>query len=214
MKHVERPPKSVRLRFKNPKYDRIVRVNTESIARKMGFDEDRVFDISLAVEEAYANAIEHSGRPASDLELEILYLLFADRLEVSIQDTGCGFDQKQVPMDLDFHQITGARGRGLALIRTLSDQVEILSAPGAGTLIRMVKRLTICEAKPILADEDSLAVGQSVAEPADRRELANLSPACLSESTPTEQNVQVRNAKGAKPHPTKRKKRTRTRENL
>lgn len=137
------PPKSVRLRFRNPRYERIVRVNTESIARKMGFTEDDVFDITLAVEEAYTNAIEHSGKPKADLELEIVYLLFADRLEVSVQDSGQGFRQDpdkllelQPPPDMN-----SDRGRGLGLIRHLTDRTEILSEPGIGTLIRITKFL-------------------------------------------------------------------------
>ena len=133
--------RSVRLRFKNPKYDRIIRLNTESIARKMGFSEDQVFDISLAVEEAYTNAIEHSGRNLADLELEILYQLFADRLEVSVHDTGCGFNQEAAVQDISFQDANADRGRGLGLIRSLSDKAEILSAPGAGTLIRIIKYL-------------------------------------------------------------------------
>jgi anti-sigma regulatory factor (Ser/Thr protein kinase) len=132
----------VRLRFKNPRYDRIIRLNTESIARKMGFSEDQVFDITLAVEEAYANAIEHSGRPATDLELEIQFLLFPDRLVVTIQDTGCGFEESNGVRSFVETPEAAARGRGLGLIRSLSDAAEILSAPGVGTLIRIEKFLS------------------------------------------------------------------------
>lgn len=140
------PPKSVRFRFKNPRYDRIVRLNTESIARTMGFDEDQVFDITLAVEEAYANALEHSNEAGTDvdLELEILYHLFPDRLEVTIQDSGCGFLAPESEMAaVSEEEVMTVRGRGLGLIRTLSDRAEILSSPGLGTLIRIVKFLTV-----------------------------------------------------------------------
>lgn len=154
------------MRFHNPRYERIVRLNTESIARKMGFDEERIFDISLAVEEAYTNAIEHSGRhlardgePAGEppppppdpetprgeaLMIEIVYHLFPDRLEVTIQDTGCGFCDWETPAPPDAFALDRPnpdRGRGLALIRELSDSVDILSEPGAGTMIRICKRL-------------------------------------------------------------------------
>ena len=137
------PPKSVRLRFRNPRYERIVRVNTESIARKMGFTEDDVFDITLAVEEAYTNAIEHSGKRRPDLELEIVYLLFTDRLEVSIQDSGQGFQQDPAKL-LELKPLpdmSSDRGRGLGLIQHLADRTEILSEPGIGTLIRIIKFL-------------------------------------------------------------------------
>ena len=138
---VGRPSRSVRLRFKNPRYDRVVRINTESIARKMGFDEDDVFDISLAVEEAYANSIEHSCRHVEDLELEIVYQIFDDRIEISIQDSGTGFDGSFLHDNPVFPDNTSPRGRGLVLIKTLADHAEILSVPGAGTLIKILKRI-------------------------------------------------------------------------
>ena len=143
MKRTGEQSRSVRLRFKNPKYDRIIRLNTEAIARKMGFSEDQIFDISLAVEEAYTNAIEHSGRNLADLELEIQYQLFSDRLEISVHDTGCGFNEEATIQDSYIKDINEDRGRGLGLIRSLSDKAEILSAPGAGTLIRITKFLAV-----------------------------------------------------------------------
>ena len=136
-------PKSVRLRFRNPRYERIIRVNTESIARKMGFSEDDVFDITIAVEEAYTNAIEHCGKPPSELELEIVYLLHTDRLEISIQDSGQGFrqDPDQLRELEPLPDVSSDRGRGLGLIRHLADRTEVFSQPGIGTLIRITKFL-------------------------------------------------------------------------
>ncbi|HNV68528.1 MAG TPA: ATP-binding protein, partial [Candidatus Ozemobacteraceae bacterium] len=137
----ERSTRSIRLRFRNPRYDRIVRLNTESIARRMGFNEDQVFDITLAVEEAYTNAIEHSRRSFDSLELEIIYHLFQDRLVVSIQDSGCGFEQGEPGIDQPLPVADQIRGRGLGLILNLSDHAEILSEPGLGTMIRITKFL-------------------------------------------------------------------------
>lgn len=150
MAGTESPARSVRFRFKNPRYDRIVRLNTESIARTMGFDEDRVFDITLAVEEAYANALEHSvaSQTSAELELEIVYQLFPDRLVVTIQDSGCGFHAREQELVALSEETMALRGRGLGLIRTLSDHAEILSAPGLGTLIRITKFLPGQTGKP------------------------------------------------------------------
>ncbi|HNW33695.1 MAG TPA: ATP-binding protein [Candidatus Ozemobacteraceae bacterium] len=136
------PPKTVRLRYKNPRYDRVVRVNTEAIARSMGFTEDQIFDITLAVEEAYTNAIEHASRRGPDLELEIVYHLHADRIEISVHDTGCGFDAPSSnDVKILLAGIECSRGRGIALIRMLSDVADIISEPGIGTLIRITKYL-------------------------------------------------------------------------
>lgn len=117
-------------------------MNTETIARNMGFTEDQIFDITLAVEEAYANAIEHASRHGPDLELEIVYHLHCDRIEISVHDSGCGFDAPS--SDDRVVTIAGiecSRGRGIALIRMLSDVADIISEPGLGTLIRITKFL-------------------------------------------------------------------------
>jgi len=163
------PPKQVRLRYKNPRYDRVVRINTETIARKMGFNEDQIFDITLAVEEAYANAIEHASRHGPDLELEIVYHLHGDRIEISVHDSGCGFD---APLNdggrVPIAGIDCARGRGIALIRMLSDVAEIISAPGLGTLIRITKYLKKPVSKPGKAVPKKKALARKQTRPAKK----------------------------------------------
>jgi serine/threonine-protein kinase RsbW len=131
-------PEQVLLRFQDPQYFNIVRDNTEHIARNMGFDEDRVYELCLAVDEAYSNAIEHSG----DLEgnnLEVEFLIFKDRLEISVSDSGCGFDLTRLKIPRSLKYLKKVRGRGLSLIKQLSDQLEMSSIPGSGTLVRIIK---------------------------------------------------------------------------
>jgi serine/threonine-protein kinase RsbW len=142
MKKNRGQPKKIYLRFNNPSYEKIVRANTEELARQMGFDEDQIYEISLAVDEAYTNAIEHSGDFGIALDLEIEYLVYEDRLEISITDTGCGFDSTRVQIPSTLRTLTTIRGRGLALIKSLSDSFELLTRPGAGTFIKIIKYLT------------------------------------------------------------------------
>ncbi len=147
MKKNRGQPKKIYLRFNNPSYDKIVRANTEELARQMGFDEDQIYDISLAVDEAYTNAIEHSGNFGIALDLEIEYLIFEDRLEISITDTGCGFDPTRIEIPHTLRALTTIRGRGLSLIKILSDKFELLTRPGAGTFIKIIKYLTTGKSK-------------------------------------------------------------------
>ncbi|MFZ2961110.1 MAG: ATP-binding protein [Candidatus Ozemobacteraceae bacterium] len=138
-----------------------MRVNTESIAKKMGFCDDDVFDITLAVEEAYTNAVEHSGRPLVDVELEITYLLYDDRIEVSVQDSGQGFEQRKAVNRMErvfVDPLVSDRGRGLGLIKHLTDKFEILSQPGLGTLIRIVKFLEKGSLPDLGSEGDSAAI--------------------------------------------------------
>ncbi|PKL50978.1 MAG: histidine kinase [Candidatus Riflebacteria bacterium HGW-Riflebacteria-2] len=134
-------PEQVFIRFKNPRYLRVIRDNTEVIARKMGFAEDQIFELSMAVDEAYTNAIEHSGRVGSKSELEIEYLIYENRLEVSVKDSGCGFDCERLEIPKTLKSLHSSRGRGLGLIRILSDGFELKSQPGVGTMIKIIKYL-------------------------------------------------------------------------
>jgi serine/threonine-protein kinase RsbW len=128
-------------RFKNPRYLRVIRDNTEDIARRMGFEEDQIFELSMAVDEAYTNAIEHSGKVGGESELEIEYLIYENRLEVSVKDSGCGFDSTRLEIPKTLKGLHSCRGRGLGLIRMLSDGFELRSKPGVGTLIKIIKYL-------------------------------------------------------------------------
>jgi len=136
-------PEQVFIRFKNPRYLRVIRDNTEVIARRMGFEEDQIFELAMAVDEAYTNAIEHSGRVGGESELEIGYLIYENRLEVSVKDSGCGFDCAHMEIPKTLKSLHSSRGRGLGLIRILSDGFELKSKPGVGTTILITKYLQL-----------------------------------------------------------------------
>jgi len=131
----------VSLKFDNPCYLRVIRDNTETIARRMGFEEDQVFELGMAVDEAYTNAIEHGSNADCDSALEIEFLIFDDRLEVAVKDSGCGFDHACLKIPKHLGTLTSTRGRGLGLINLLSDKFELSSIPGTGTIIKIIKYL-------------------------------------------------------------------------
>lgn len=105
-----------------------VRLAVHDLAARSGFAE-RAGDLVLALDEVIANAQEH-GRPP------ILVEAWADgRLVVEVTDAGEGFDRARVwsthpPPPL------GRRGRGLWIIRQLTDLVAV-SADGDGTRVRI-----------------------------------------------------------------------------
>ncbi|MDD2999487.1 MAG: ATP-binding protein [Candidatus Riflebacteria bacterium] len=141
MKNSEKP-RRVFFEFKNPRYLRIVRDNAEVIARRMGFEEDQVFELAMVVDEAYANAVEHSGRLVELSSLEVEFLIYSNRLEVCVKDTGCGFDSACLKIPRNLRSLESTRGRGLGLIKMLSDSFELSSTPGSGTIIRIIKYLS------------------------------------------------------------------------
>jgi anti-sigma regulatory factor (Ser/Thr protein kinase) len=145
---MRRYPEKVLLKFKDPQYFSIVKKNTEMIARRMGFNEEKIFDLSMAVDEAYVNAIEHSGCP-EQLNLEVEFMIYVDRLEISVSDSGCGFDTTRFKIPKSLKDLQGSRGRGLSLIRQLSDRFELDSIPGNGTLIKIIKFISSRRKKKI-----------------------------------------------------------------
>ena len=105
-----------------------VRVAVRKIAMRNGFA-DRAGDLMLALDEVIANAQEH-GRPPIEVTA------WADgRLVIEVADVGAGFDRGRVwrshpPPPL------GRRGRGLWIIRQLTDIVAIRSDEH-GTMVRL-----------------------------------------------------------------------------
>lgn len=99
----------------------------KDVAGDAGFSGERVFDITVAVSEAAANAIEHApvkGR------VEVTSILYRDRLEVRIEGPG----EFQTPDRLGerIH-----RGLGLPLMAKLADHLALYSAPEGGTLVTL-----------------------------------------------------------------------------
>lgn len=114
-------------------------------ARDAGFDEDDVFHIQMAVDEACSNVIEHAyGQGGGDINLTCCIEDDGD-LRIEIADHGKPFDPDQVPnpkigpdsVDLDAIK---AGGLGLFFMRKLMDEVTFRFDPDAGNLLTMIKR--------------------------------------------------------------------------
>ncbi len=96
--------------------------------RARGAEDSAVTEVTLAVNEACANAIEHAYSPAP-ASFELSASATDDRLTISVRDGG----HWRPPRGDE-------RGRGLTIIDTAMDQVEV-NATDAGTQIVMRKRL-------------------------------------------------------------------------
>ena len=103
-------------------------------------DEEAVSDLRLAVTEAAANACRHAY-PDGVGDVTVQFGLDVDgRLAVVVEDDGPGFNQELVedwrPDEL------GEDGVGLAIIRSVVDEVEISArASGSGTRLRFTRAL-------------------------------------------------------------------------
>ena len=55
-----------------------------------------LFDIRLSIEEALRNAIEHGNKLNSSLSVKVSFCVTDGKLEISVEDTGAGFDFKNL----------------------------------------------------------------------------------------------------------------------
>jgi len=113
----------------------IVRAQAEAIARRLNYNEETVNDIVMAVGEACDNAIEHG---ISEKGVDLHYTITKDDMIIQIIDYGKGFD----PAGKGEEQpdLFNERGRGIFIIRNLISNVDIKSAPGAGTNVTITLR--------------------------------------------------------------------------
>ncbi len=112
-----------------------------NLARGLGMSSERIDEMVHAVIEACINAREHSGCADNRIYLRFVGTSQGDgsRIDVWVTDHGKGFDPEEArsrrPAPGEAHK----RGRGLQLIESHMDQVEISTSRNSGTTIHMVK---------------------------------------------------------------------------
>jgi serine/threonine-protein kinase RsbW len=114
----------------------VARLAVAGVASRLNFSVEDVDDLKLAVAEACTNCIQHASD--SD-EVRIACAVYGDRLVVTVEDHGKGFDGRGVtPKALGEPKVGGL---GVFLIRTLMDDVSYEVDPKNGTKLIMTKHL-------------------------------------------------------------------------
>ncbi|MFD4016031.1 ATP-binding protein [Streptomyces sp. SH5] len=133
-----------------------------------GVDPDISFDLSVALSEACANAVEHggdrtvpgdsgdsgdsggsggsgTGRPCADSgQYRVTAYLDGEKCRIEVSDSGPGFPSRRAlrPAAHSHRAETEAEsGRGLDLIQQLSDHVQFGNRPGRGAVVSFDKVL-------------------------------------------------------------------------
>jgi len=123
-------------------YLALVRTLIDKAARLVGFAEDDVGQIVLAVDEACTNIIRHQydGRPGERLDLGLRLDERAGRIELTLRDYGPVRDP-ELFRGRDLEEVRPG-GLGLHIIRQVMDEVDYAPAPGGGMQLRLVKAVT------------------------------------------------------------------------
>jgi serine/threonine-protein kinase RsbW len=124
-----------------PEFVGLARLVVSSLASsRRALADDRIDDLKLAVSEACTNAIEAHADVSVDERVLVRWREADDRLEVSVEDRGPGFDPDELPEHppvTDPERLNFERGLGIPLIRTLVDEVSF-DPSDTGTAVHMV----------------------------------------------------------------------------
>src|SRR5205085_8311700 len=101
-------------------YITLVRLALTGHSRLRPFGEETLADLKLALTEACSNSVRHAYDNGEG-EVEILYELHDDRLEIEVADDGAGFDERSRGAGEDE---LAEGGRGIAIIRPIAAEVE------------------------------------------------------------------------------------------
>ncbi|MFQ5738956.1 MAG: ATP-binding protein [Acidobacteriota bacterium] len=122
-------------------YLEIVQDVSDNISRLVGFDDDARYWISLSVRESVINAILHGNHQDERKRVGVSFTIASDRLVISIQDEGQGFEESKLPDPLDPNNLLKPSGRGIFYVRSFMDEVRYRVRPEGGLEVTMEKRL-------------------------------------------------------------------------
>lgn len=112
-------------------------------AAHAGFDEEEQFRISLAVREGVINAVQHGNRADEQKKVELGIEMAGGGLQFIITDEGEGFDPARIPDPREDERLLASSGRGLFLMRTFMDDVQIEPTKSGGTRLILWKGLSL-----------------------------------------------------------------------
>jgi serine/threonine-protein kinase RsbW len=107
----------------------------------VGFDDEAVHYMSVAVRESVVNAIKHGNRQDEAKRVHVQFTIHDRALEVQVRDQGPGFDPAAVPDPLAPENLLKAYGRGIFFMRQFMDEVTHSFPPKGGTVVRMLKKV-------------------------------------------------------------------------
>ncbi len=113
-----------------------------SLAKDMGFTQDRIDDLKTALAEACINAIEHGNKFNENTKVGITLVADDTKLEVVVHDNGNGIDPDKIPKKrVTENGFPKRRGYGVFLITNLVNEFSFEAKPGEGNKVKMMMHL-------------------------------------------------------------------------
>jgi len=121
----------------------LIRNFVSGVARKVGFDNEDINKIELALDEACTNVIEHAYRDVDNGDIDVAIKVDYQKFVIIVTDKGKSFPFKELEIPDMKQYLAELRvgGLGVYLMKTLMDEVEYHSEPGVKNEVRMAKYL-------------------------------------------------------------------------
>ena len=123
-----------------PEYITLCRLALTGLSRLRPLGDETLADLKLALTEACSNSVRHAYDDEGG-HVAISFELRDDRLIIEVADDGTGFELEPPATNGDDVELSEG-GLGIAIIRSIADEVEIGGgANGRGSRLRFVKLL-------------------------------------------------------------------------
>ncbi|MCF6239776.1 MAG: ATP-binding protein [Bacteroidales bacterium] len=96
----------------------------DSISEKLNIGDEQYGNILVCIVEAVSNAIQHGNQNDVTKIVYLSYSYYQNKLNFIIEDEGNGFDLDNVPDPTLPENVENIKGRGIFLIRHLSDEIK------------------------------------------------------------------------------------------
>jgi serine/threonine-protein kinase RsbW len=106
-----------------------------------GIDRETITDIAISVSELVNNAIIHGNDSDTSKKVDIRFAVSNSELKIVVCDEGKGFDPSQVDNPIDDDNLLREVGRGIFIVKSFVNEVNVTRAPSGGTCVEIVKKL-------------------------------------------------------------------------
>jgi serine/threonine-protein kinase RsbW len=97
--------------------------------------------IELTISESMINAIQHGNKADPSKQATLKISSTGDNIEIIVEDQGSGFKLDKIADPTDIANLLKPSGRGILIIRSFMDEVDLTQREGGGCRLRMVKKI-------------------------------------------------------------------------
>ena len=113
----------------------------EEAIREYNLSEDLAHWIELTISESMINAIQHGNKCDPEKKATLKISSDGNKIEITVEDQGKGFQLDDVADPTNVENLLKPSGRGILIIRSFMDEVDLSRREGGGSRLRMVKRI-------------------------------------------------------------------------